>query len=141
MIQKFLIAIIILLSSTLDISNEVIEDMRVSDTATYVIENLETLNQNQDEQGFDISLSFATSFHHEIDNNRPLLWCTSTNTYGSHTMAVAGYEKWSKTTGWWIFTSTEYLTFAELRDGHSTSPRYFDFNAYIGLAAFVRFDL
>lgn len=84
---------------------------------------------------------YVSLFHHEIDSNRPLLWSTSTNTYGSHTMAVAGYEKWSKTTGWWIFTSTEYLTFAELRDGHSTSPRYFDFNAYIGLAAFVRFEL
>jgi hypothetical protein len=58
-----------------------------------------------------------------------------------HTMAVAGYENWSKTSGWWIFKSTEYRIFAELRDGHTVNPRYFDFHAYVGLAAFVRFDL
>ena len=32
----------------------------------------------------------------KLDNNYPLLWSTSSGTYGSHTMAVCGYKYYSK---------------------------------------------
>ncbi len=71
----------------------------------------------------------------QIDQNRPLVWSTSRNTYEEHSMAVCGYKYYSKVTGWWIFKSTKYKLFYELRDGHTAEPRFFDMSGYTGASA------
>lgn len=73
----------------------------------------------------------------ELSNGLPLLWSTSSGTYGSHTMAVCGFQYYSKTTSWWTFSSTNYVLFYELRDGHSTQPRFFDMTGHYGFAAII----
>ena len=70
----------------------------------------------------------------------PLLWSTSSGTYGSHTMAVCGFKYYSKTTSWWTFSSTNYVLFYELRDGHSTQPRFFDMTGHYGFAAIINLN-
>lgn len=77
----------------------------------------------------------------EIDNGKPLLWSTSTGTYGSHTMAVCGYKTFEKKTGWWIFQSVDTKVFYELRDGHSPSARYYDMSGHIGFAGIVSVEI
>lgn len=76
----------------------------------------------------------------KLDNNYPLLWSTSSGTYGSHTMAVCGYKYYSKTSGWWIFKVTSYKLFYELRDGHSTDPRFYDISGHVGFSAIISLD-
>ena len=80
---------------------------------------------------------YVNVYKNEIDNGWPLMWSTSTNTYGAHTMAVAGYRIYSKEEGWWIFKEKKYKNLAEIRDGWVENPRYFDFSAYTGFAALV----
>lgn len=76
----------------------------------------------------------------KLDNNYPLLWSTSSGTYGSHTMAVCGYKYYSKTSGWWIFKVTSYKLFYELRDGHSTDPRFYDILGHVGFSSIISLD-
>ena len=76
----------------------------------------------------------------KIDKNYPLLWSTSSGTYGLHTMAVCGYKYYSKTSGWWIFKVTKHVLFYELRDGHNDKPRFFDMSGHIGFSAIISLD-
>lgn len=41
--------------------------------------------------------------------------------YGNHSMVVNGYIKLEKTTGWWIFTSTDRKWLLSVDDGHQDS--------------------
>lgn len=83
---------------------------------------------------------YADKGTNKIDNNYPLLWSTSSGTYGSHTMAVCGYKYYSKTSGWWIFKVTYYKLFYELRDGHAEDPRYFDISGHVGFSAIISLE-
>lgn len=76
----------------------------------------------------------------EINRDMPLMWSIMGGDYnGPHTMCVAGYQIWSRTSGWWIFQKKEYINLAEVRDGWTTEQRYFDFKAFVSSGAFVRF--
>ena len=84
----------------------------------------------------------------KIDCGYPSLWRTSNDTYGKHIMAVCGYKYYSKTFGWWIFKTTDYKLFFELKDGHaddddddgSTDPRYYDISGHSGFAAIISLE-
>ncbi|MDE7297137.1 MAG: hypothetical protein K2N84_07735 [Clostridia bacterium] len=84
---------------------------------------------------------YANAATKKLDDGYPLLWSTSSGTYGSHTMAVCGYKYYTKTSGWWIFKSTKYKLFFELRDGHSTAPRFFDLSGHVGFSAIISLEL
>lgn len=84
--------------------------------------------------------AYADTGTKELDKNRPLLWSTSSDTYGAHTMAVCGYKYYSKTSGWWIFKTTNYKLFYELRDGHSVFARYYDMSGHVGFSAIISLD-
>ncbi len=73
----------------------------------------------------------------------PFVLCTSSASnagYGNHLMAGCGYKIYSKTSGWWIFKSTSYKYFYELRDGYSNQPVYFDLSAWTGFGGMVLLD-
>ena len=71
------------------------------------------------------STSTVTS---RINDGEALLWSTLTGAYGSHTMFVSGYNIYVKETKILLFTVKTYKDFLEIRDGWSSSKRYFDFN-------------
>lgn len=77
----------------------------------------------------------------QIDKGIPLLWSTSNDTYGSHTMAVCGYKRYSKKVGWWIFKVTQYKLFYELRDGHTSDPRFYDMTGHLGFSAIISVEI
>lgn len=78
-----------------------------------------------------------------INNELPFVLCVSKASnagYGNHLMAGCGYKTYSKTSGWWIFQTTSYKYFYELRDGHSASKIYFDLTAWTGFGGIVMLD-
>ncbi|MGM9969779.1 MAG: hypothetical protein ACI35S_05220 [Anaeroplasma sp.] len=78
-----------------------------------------------------------------INKGLPFVLCTSSASnagYGNHLMAGCGYKIYSKTSGWWVFKSTSYKYFYELRDGHSASEVYFDLSAWTGFGGIVLLD-
>lgn len=77
----------------------------------------------------------------KLDSGYPLLWSTSNDTYGSHTMAVCGYKYYSKTEGWWIFKNTQKKLFYELRDGHTTEARFYDMTDHVGFSAIISLEV
>ncbi len=100
------------------------------------------IEMTMDEYGYDInfreSITWgAFNYKERLDDNKPLMWSTSTNTYGSHTMAVFGYKTYRKATQvlWW--TEYDYVYLIQLSDGWVTYMRYMDLNAYVGFAAFM----
>ena len=73
---------------------------------------------------------YASTGTTNIDSGYPMLWSTLNSNYGSHTMAVCGYKRYSRDVGWWFFRQKEARLFYELRDGHREDPRYFDMTAF-----------
>jgi hypothetical protein len=57
-----------------------------------------------------------------VDSNIPsLVGTTGSINYGNHSMAVNGYIKLEKTSGWWIFTSTDTKWILAVDDGRQKS--------------------
>lgn len=57
-----------------------------------------------------------------VDANIPsIVGATDSIDYGNHSMAVNGYIKLEKTSGWWIFTSTDTKWILAVDDGHQNS--------------------
>lgn len=57
-----------------------------------------------------------------VDDNIPLVvGTTGSITYDNHAMSVNGYIKMQKTSGWWIFTSTDTKWILAVDDGHQDS--------------------
>lgn len=57
-----------------------------------------------------------------VDSNIPsVVGTTGSITYGNHSMAVNGYIKIEKTSGWWIFISTDTKWILAVDDGHQSS--------------------
>ena len=112
-------------SGTINESSSIIE--RIAEKYEYTVDAVENLMWKVFASGSEIIL----------DQGGPLLWSTSNDTYGSHTMAVCGYRLYSKTTGWWIFQNKENKLFYEIKDGHTTDSRFFDISGYSGFAAIV----
>lgn len=52
----------------------------------------------------------------------------NSSTYGNHGVALIGYQEYSYTTGWWIFSQTKYAYFYQIADGWNDSAMYFDPN-------------
>ena len=77
----------------------------------------------------------------EIDKGIPLIWSTSSGTYGSHTMVVCGYKCFQKTTGWWIFQSVDTKVFYELCDGWNDYPTYFDMSGHWWFSGLVSIEI
>lgn len=50
------------------------------------------------------------------------------STYQDHAVVLLGYQKYSYTTGWWVFKKTHYVYFYEIADGWKVSSNYFDPN-------------
>jgi hypothetical protein len=69
-------------------------------------------------------ISLMTSF------SPSLIWSPTYGTYAGHAMPITGYKVFSKTTGWWIFSHTDYVKFLALNDNYSPSVRYTDLTAY-----------
>lgn len=73
-------------------------------------------------RGFTLNVSRTSSFQaieNQIDNNRAcLIAVTNSSTYHNHAMGLYGYVKYTHTTGWWIFTTTETKYFYVVDDGH-----------------------
>ena len=78
----------------------------------------------------------------KIDSGYPVLWSTSNDTYGSHTMAVCGYKYYWKTTGWWIFKTASYKLFFEIKDGWvgNGASRYYDISGHAGFSAIISLE-
>lgn len=100
------------------------------------------IEMTMDEYGYDINfrenvLWGAFNYKQYLDEDKPLMWSTSTNTYGAHTMAVFGYKTYRKARQvlWW--TEYDYVYLIRLSDGWVTYMRYMDLNAYVGFAAFM----
>lgn len=85
---------------------------------------------------------FADYIVNEIINERPALWFTLYDTYGSHAMAVCGYKYYKRERKFGIFTFSTFKLFYELKDGHSTESRWFDisgFNLNLGCLVFFKY--
>ena len=52
----------------------------------------------------------------------------NSSTYGNHGVALIGYQEYSYTTGWWIFSQTHYVYFYQVADGWNDTAMYFDPN-------------
>ena len=52
----------------------------------------------------------------------------NSSTYGNHGVALIGYQEYSYTTGWWIFSQTHYAYFYQIADGWNDTAMYFDPN-------------
>lgn len=78
---------------------------------------------------------------YKIDSGLPLIWSTTNDTYGCHSMAVCGYKYYYRTTGWWIFKITQYKLFYELRDGHNDTPRYYDMSGHFGFSVITSLEV
>ena len=77
-----------------------------------------------------------------IDLGVPSVISTSDSIiYNAHAMAVVGYASFYKTTGWWIFSDTEYKYFYIVDDGHTNHKEYKDtgyyFDQYVCGASFI----
>lgn len=84
--------------------------------------------------------AYAEAATKEINDGKPLLWSTTNDTYGPHTMAVAGYAHYHKVINFWLFTVIFEKLFYEIRDGWSAERRYYDMSGHLGLAAIISFD-
>lgn len=85
---------------------------------------------------------FADYIVNEIINERPALWFTLYDTYGSHAMAVCGYKYYKRERKFGVFTFSTFKLFYELKDGHSTESRWFDisgFNLNLGCLVFFKY--
>lgn len=60
------------------------------------------------------------------DGEAAYISINGSKSYGNHGSALIGYREYSYTTSWWIFSSTSYIYFYQLADGHSTEAQYFD---------------
>lgn len=120
-------------------------DMNGSTEGLTVWESRDILNNVMDNHGYTTnfkiieiwSMNTVTS---RIDNGEAILWSTLGSAYGNHTMFVAGYDIYVKETRILFVTYRTYKDFFEIRDGWSTSPRYYDFNGINGgttLGSFV----
>ena len=68
-----------------------------------------------------------------LDDGYPLLWPTSTDTYGAHTMIVVGYSKYEKRERTFLwFYKTRHKIFYQIIDGWNREPVYYDMNRHIG---------
>ncbi|MBQ2717538.1 MAG: hypothetical protein IJF75_02930 [Clostridia bacterium] len=85
-------------------------------------------------------VAHADSATKKIDQGYPLLWSTLNGTYDSHTMAVCGYNYYSRTSGWWIFKTTKYKLFYAIKDGHATETRYYDMSGHVGFSAIIALE-
>jgi hypothetical protein len=47
----------------------------------------------------------------------------------AHAMPVVGYQTYSKTSGWWIFQHTDYVTLLGVNDNVYPEKRYVDFTS------------
>lgn len=96
---------------------------KVPSTIQYVIN---TLHGNSIGVNSTTTISNVLSL---IDNNIACyLAINNSSTYGNHGTVIIGYQKYSYTTGWWVFTSTKYAYFYELADSWNTTSMYFDPN-------------
>ncbi len=78
----------------------------------------------------------------EIINERPALWFTLNDTYGSHAMAVCGFRYYKKERNFKFFTYSTFKLFYELRDGHTTESRFFDMSGHkfnVGCLVFFKY--
>lgn len=96
---------------------------KVPSTIQYVVN---TLHGNSISIGSTTTISNVLSL---IGNNRACyLAINNSSTYGNHGTVIIGYQKYSYTTGWWVFSSTKYAYFYELADSWNTTSMYFDPN-------------
>lgn len=64
-----------------------------------------------------------------IDNGKAVyLSINNSSTYGNHGVALIGYQEYSYTTGWWVFSQTHYAYFYQVADGWNSAAMYFDPN-------------
>ena len=72
------------------------------------------------------------------------LFDTDGGTYGQHLMAVSGFRHYRREKQFLFWSYTEWKTFLEVGDGHSTSVRYFDITRYfqdMRSGSFINFNL
>lgn len=120
-------------------------DMNGSTEGLTVWESRDILNNVMDNHNYStnfkiIELWSMNTVTSRIDNGEAILWSTLGSAYGNHTMFVAGYDIYVKETKILFVTYRTYKEFFEIRDGWSTSPRYYDFNGINGgttLGSFV----
>lgn len=97
--------------------------------------------------GHDVKLSvhYFWFFYKEkavdkIDQGLPVIWSTSTGTYGGHSMAVCGYQYYTQRKRFLWFSSVKQKLFYELRDGHSKEARFYDMSGFVGIAGLIFID-
>jgi hypothetical protein len=71
-----------------------------------------------------------------INDGKPLIWSTTVNTYGAHSMMAFGYKSYRKAIKVLFLTFYDYAFFIELSDGWSIGTRYMDLTSYFGFASF-----
>lgn len=80
----------------------------------------------------NITINSTDSLNSAIDSidegKAVYLGINGSSTYEDHAVVLFGYQKYSYTTGWWIFKKTHYAYFFEVADGWSSSSIYFDPN-------------
>ena len=58
------------------------------------------------------------------------IWNETYGTYPEHSMPVCGTAQFSKTTGWWLFSHTDYVNLIRVNDNLVNQARYIDLTAY-----------
>lgn len=58
------------------------------------------------------------------------IWNQRYGDYGSHSMPVWGAFIFQKTSGWWIFSHTDYVNLMRVNDNYVEYERYIDMTAY-----------
>jgi hypothetical protein len=84
---------------------------------------------------FTTTLVTSWSFENEVEaaiNNiqKYQIWNQVYGTYPNHSMPVVGYSLFRKTTGWWIFTHTDYVKLMGVNDNLIDQERFIDLGAY-----------
>ncbi len=96
------------------------------------------LNYAMEEYGYSTRFNVIEAWSYStvtsrIDNNKALLWSVLwQEVYNNHTMFVSGYQTYRKEGKFLWWTTYDYLEFFVIKDGHSSSDRYYDFNGSNG---------
>ena len=77
-----------------------------------------------------LNFSFESQVKRQIDAGLPIMFNTARGQYGSHSMVVNGYRRYSKEHKFWFIKWTEYKNLLSLNDNWQKLDICFDLDAY-----------
>lgn len=102
-----------------------------------ISKSIDLVNYLNGRYGSTFSCQQLTSWNYDNDIKASIpeavslyIWNETYGTYPEHSMPVCGATQFSKTTGWWIFSHTDYVNLIRVNDNLVNQARYVDLTAY-----------